>query len=105
MQVRHLVIAALLVTAGAAQAEGIRPHAGTLTGWAVQGKVVGASTVAVQASPAIAAIPAFGTPAAAPVAAAPGVTAAAVGEVPEPSSIALLLAGAMGVGALRRRRK
>jgi hypothetical protein len=98
MQVRHLVIAALFVAAGAAQAEGIRPHAGTLTGWAVQGKVVGASTLAVQA-------PAAAAPAAAPVAATPGVTAAAVGEVPEPSSIALLLAGAMGVGALRRRRK
>jgi len=103
MQVRHLVIAALFVAAGAAQAEGIRPHAGTLTGWAVQGKVVGASTLAAQVQAPVAAAPAAAP--AAPAAAVPGVAAAAVGEVPEPSSIALLLAGAMGVGALRRRRK
>ena len=97
MQVRHLVIAALLVSASAAHAEAIRPHAGTLTGWAVQGKVVGASTAAVVVPVPSAAIPV--------VAADPVVVPAAVGEVPEPSSIALLLAGVMGVGALRRRRK
>jgi len=101
MQVRHLVIAALLVSATAAHAEAIRPHAGTLTGWAVQGKVVGASTAAA-ASAVLVPVP---TAAVAPVVAADPVIGAAVGEVPEPSSIALLLAGVMGVGALRRRRK
>jgi hypothetical protein len=101
MQVRHLVIAALLVSASAAHAEAIRPHAGTLTGWAVQGKVVGASTQAA-ASAVLVPVPSAATPV---VAADPIVSPAAVGEVPEPSSIALLLAGVMGVGALRRRRK
>ncbi|GEM_PF-1586007 len=102
MSVRHLVIAALLVTAGAAQAQTARIHPGTLTGWAVTGVAgVAASSStaapgnAVQA-PAPAVIP--------PVAATPGATAPEAAEVPEPSSIALLLAGAMGVGALRRRR-
>lgn len=99
MQVRHLVLAALLVSATAAHAEAIRPHAGTLTGWAVQGKVVGASTAAAVLVP----VP---TAADAPIVAADPINvAAAVSEVPEPSSIALLLAGVMGVGALRRRRK
>ena len=98
MHVRHLAIAALLVSATAAHAEAIRPHAGTLTGWAVQGKVVGASTAEAVVVP----VP---TEAIAVVAADPIVSPAAVGEVPEPSSIALLLAGVMGVGALRRRRK
>ena len=102
MQVRHLVLAALLVSGTAAHAEAIRPHTGTLTGWAVQGKVVGASTAAA-ASAVLVPVP---TAAVAPIVSADaGVVAAAVGEVPEPSSIALLLAGVMGVGALRRRRK
>lgn len=99
MSVRHLVIAALLVTAGAAQAQTARVHPGTLTGWAVTG-VAGVSASAAPGSavqaPAPAVVP--------PVAATPGVTAPEAAEVPEPSSIALLLAGAMGVGALRRRR-
>jgi len=98
MQVRHLAIAALLVSATAAHAESIRPHAGTLTGWAVQGKVVGASTAAAVVVP----VPTAALPV---VAADPIVAPAAVGEVPEPSSIALLLAGVMGAGMLRRRRK
>ncbi|MCC2959189.1 PEP-CTERM sorting domain-containing protein [Massilia sp. IC2-278] len=114
MQVRHLVIAALLVTAGAAQAQTAR-HPGTLTGWAVTGGAVAASSavaapsvtapsVAVE-SPAPAVIaPVAAEPVQVPVAADPVVTAPAAAEVPEPSSIALLLAGAMGVGALRRRR-
>lgn len=100
MQVRHLVLAALLVSATAAHAETVRPHTGTLTGWATQTMVVGASTAAaievpvpstaaeLQVVPAVAADPVVGA-----------------AEVPEPSSIALLLAGVMGVGALRRRRK
>lgn len=102
MSVRHLVIAALLVTAGAAQAQTARVHPGTLTGWAATGAVVAAASsstaapgTAVQA-PAPAVI--------APIAVDPVVTAPEAAEVPEPSSIALLLAGAMGVGALRRRR-
>jgi hypothetical protein len=99
MQVRHLVLAALLVSASAAQADTVRPHAGTLTGWAAQTMVVGASTAAAIEVPVAAA-------ADAPVVAAdPVVGPLAVGEVPEPSSIALLLAGVMGAGALRRRRK
>ena len=100
MSVRHLVIAALLVTAGAAQAQTTRVHPGTLTGWAATG------TMGVAAS-ATAAAPNVQAPAPAvvpPVAADPVVTAPDAAEVPEPSSIALLLAGAMGVGALRRRR-
>lgn len=112
MQVRHLVIAALLVTAGAAQAQTAR-HPGTLTGWAVTGGAVAASSSAAAPSvtaPSVAVeapAPAVIAPVAAdpvPVAADPVVTAPAAAEVPEPSSIALLLAGAMGVGALRRRR-
>lgn len=100
MSVRHLVIAALLVTAGAAQAQTARVHPGTLTGWAVTG-VAGVSASAAAPgnslqTPAPSVVP--------PVAAVPGVTAPEAAEVPEPSSIALLLAGAMGVGALRRRR-
>ncbi|HBF51643.1 MAG TPA: hypothetical protein DDX04_16300 [Massilia sp.] len=103
MQVRHLVIAALLVTAGAAQAQTARVHPGTLTGWAV---TTTAGVAATAAAPAVQApAPAVIAPVAVdPVAADPVVTAPAVAEVPEPSSIALLLAGAMGVGALRRRR-
>lgn len=103
MQVRHLVIAALLVTAGAAQAQTARVHPGTLTGWAV---TTNAGVAATAAAPAVQApAPAVIAPVAVdPVAADPVVTAPAVAEVPEPSSIALLLAGAMGVGALRRRR-
>jgi len=117
MQVRHLVIAALLVSAGAAQAQTARVHPGTLTGWAVTGTAgVAASAPATAAAPSAVQAPApaeiapIATPVAAdpvvtaPVAADPVVTAPAAAEVPEPSSIALLLAGAMGVGALRRRR-
>lgn len=101
MQVRHLVIAALLVTAGAAQAQTARVHPGTLTGWAVTG-VAGVTASATAATPGAVQAPA---PAViAPIAADPVVTAPEAAEVPEPSSIALLLAGAMGVGALRRRR-
>lgn len=102
MQIRHLAIAALLVSASAAHAEAIRPHAGTLTGWAVQGKVVGASTDAA-VSAVLVPVPAA---AVAPVVAADPINVtAAIVEVPEPSSIALLLAGVMGAGMLRRRRK
>ena len=103
MQVRHLVIAALLVSATAAHAEAIRPHTGTLTGWANPTMVVGASTAGAIELPVpstaaeLQVVPV--------VAADPVVGPAAVGEVPEPSSIALLLAGVMCVGALRRRRK
>ena len=118
MQVRHLVIAALLVTAGAAQAQTAR-HPGTLTGWAVTGAAVAASpsvtapstAVEVPVPAAIAPVadapveaPVAAAPVEAPVAADPVVVAPVAAEVPEPSSIALLLAGAMGVGALRRRR-
>lgn len=98
MQVRHLVIAALLASASVAHAETIRPHTGTLTGWAVQGQVVGASTAAAVEVPVPTAVEAQ-------VVAADPVIVPAAAEVPEPSSIALLLAGVMGVGALRRRRK
>lgn len=96
MSVRHLVIAALLVTAGAAQAQTARVHPGTLTGWAAT------SVAGVSASAAPGTV--VQAPAAVPPVAAPGITAPEAAEVPEPSSIALLLAGAMGVGALRRRR-
>ncbi len=98
MSVRHLVIAALLVTAGAAQAQTARVHPGTLTGWAVTG-VAGVSASAAPGNAVQAPAPAV-----IPPVAAPGTTAPEAAEVPEPSSIALLLAGAMGVGALRRRR-
>jgi len=101
MQVRHLAIAALLVSATAAHAETVRPHAGTLTGWAAQTMVVGASTAAAIEIPVPSTAVELQAPAAV-VAADPIIGAA---EVPEPSSIALLLAGVMGVGALRRRRK
>lgn len=109
MQVRHLVIAALLVTAGAAQAQTAR-HPGTLTGWAVTGAAVAASpsvtapSTAVEVPVPAAITPVAAAPVEAPVAADPVVVAPVAAEVPEPSSIALLLAGAMGVGALRRRR-
>lgn len=104
MQVRHLAIAALLVSASAAHAETVRPHAGTLTGWAAQTMVVGASTGApIQVSVPSSAAGLEVAAAVSPVVAADPVVGAA--EVPEPSSIALLLAGVMGVGALRRRRK
>jgi hypothetical protein len=99
MQVRHLVLAALLVSATAAQAETVRPHAGTLTGWATQTMVVGASTAAAIEVP----VPTAADVTVAPVVAADPIVGAA--EVPEPSSIALLLAGVMGAGMLRRRRK
>lgn len=99
MSVRHLVIAALLVTAGAAQAQTARVHPGTLTGWAATG-VAGVSASAAPGNAVQAPAPAV----IAPVAADPVVSAPEAAEVPEPSSIALLLAGAMGVGALRRRR-
>jgi len=99
MQVRHLVIAALLVSASAAHAETVRPHTGTLTGWVAPTMVVGASTAAAVQVP----VPSAAIEVTPVVAADPIVGAAA--EVPEPSSIALLLAGVMGVGALRRRRK
>jgi hypothetical protein len=104
MQVRHLAIAALLVSATAAHAETVRPHAGTLTGWAAQTMVVGASTAAAIEIPVPSTAVELQSPAAVtPVVAADPIVGAA--EVPEPSSIALLLAGVMGVGALRRRRK
>lgn len=102
MQVRHLVIAALMVTAGAAQAQTARVHPGTLTGWAVTG-VAGVTASATPAAPGNA-VQAPAPAPIAPIAADPVVTAPEAAEVPEPSSIALLLAGAMGVGALRRRR-
>lgn len=104
MQVRHLVIAALLVTAGAAQAQNARVHPGTLTGWAVTTTVGVAATAAAPAPAPNAVVQAPAPAPIAPVAVDPVVTAPAIAEVPEPSSIALLLAGAMGVGALRRRR-
>jgi hypothetical protein len=103
MQVRHLVLAALLVSATAAHAETVRPHTGTLTGWVAPTLVVGASTAAAIEVPVPSAAIDVQAPAAAPIVAADPVVGAA--EVPEPSSIALLLAGVMGVGALRRRRK
>lgn len=110
MQVRHLVIAALLVSAGAAQAQTARVHPGTLTGWAATGTagVAASAAAAPSVTAPVAAVetpaPAVIAPIAVPVAADPVITAPAAAEVPEPSSIALLLAGAMGVGALRRRR-
>ena len=107
MQVRHLVIAALLVTAGAAQAQNARVHPGTLTGWAntaTAGVAVSATAAAPSVTAPSVAVEVPAPAPIAPVAADPVVTAPAIAEVPEPSSIALLLAGAMGVGALRRRR-
>lgn len=103
MQVRHLVIAALLVSATAAHAETVRPHTGTLTGWVSPTMVVGASTAAASVQVPVPSVAVEAAAAIIPVVAADPVVAAA--EVPEPSSIALLLAGVMGVGALRRRRK
>ena len=79
MHIRHLLIAALFVAAGAAQARAIGPN----------------DTVQLPAPAPLELHPA-------PAELTPVVPEAA--DVPEPSSIALLLAGAIGVGALRRRR-
>ena len=79
MHIRHFVIAALFAATGAAQAQAIGPN----------DNVQLPAPAPLELTPA----PAELTPV------APEAT-----EVPEPSSIALLLAGAVGVGALRRRR-
>lgn len=122
MHIRYLVIAGLLASAAGAQAEVIgsvppgpigatpgvvhtpMPAALTLDGAPATPAIPAAPAVpgvspAVPATPAVPAIPA--TPVA-PVVTLPSAPVAT--EVPEPSSMALLLAGAVGVGALRRRR-
>lgn len=84
MQARHVVIAVLLATSGAAHAAG---------------QAVGPSDTVVIPMPA----PLVLEPA--PVANPPLAPAPDATDVPEPSSIALLLAGAIGAGALHRRRR
>lgn len=76
MQVRHLVIAVLLASAGAAQAQSVAPQ----------------DTVRIPAPAPLVLQP------------EPAAIEPMASEVAEPSSLALLLAGAIGVGALRRRR-
>lgn len=131
MKIPHLAVAALFAAAGAAHADVVTaqatagkaatasrpdvvhtPMPAQLTldqaTPAVPARPAIPATPAVPGvSPAIPAIPAIpATPAipAAPIAVELPPVAAAPTEVPEPSSIALLLAGALGVGVLRRRR-
>lgn len=91
MKIRHLVIATLLASAGAAQA--------AAEAAAEAAAISGADVVVIPAPAALTLTesPVTITP---PMAAVPAAT-----EVPEPSSLALLLAGVIGAGALRRRSK
>ena len=122
MQIRPLIITALLAAAGTAQAGIIGTAGAGSTVVPMPARLaLDPATPAIPAIPATPAVPATpggpgtratpaipATPARPAVPSAPVLVdlppAAQVGEVPEPSSIALLLAGALGAGMLRRRR-